>query len=104
MPAEEPGDGLLTLVQRATTRIVIAAPYIKSHALRRLISAFPLSVTDFVCVTRWRPEDIAAGVCDLEILDDVLAVNGGMLLVHPHLHAKYYSAGDQCLVGSANVT
>jgi hypothetical protein len=26
------------------------------------------------------------------------------LLVHPHLHAKYYRAAGQCLVGSANLT
>lgn len=98
------GDGVLELVQRATTRVVVAAPYIKSHTLRRLIAAIPKTVTTFICVTRWLPEDIASGVCDLEILDDTLAVNGGVLLVHPRLHAKYYAGGDRCLVGSANVT
>jgi hypothetical protein len=99
-----PGGGLLELVQGASTRLVVAAPYIKSPALRRLISALPESITSFLCVTRWLPEDIASGVCDLEILDDVSCVKGGVLLVHPHLHAKYYAAGAQCLVGSANLT
>lgn len=99
-----PGSGVLELVEGATTRLVVAAPYIKSHALRRLISVLPKSVTSFLCVTRWLPEDIASGVCDLEILDDVSGVKGGMLLVHPHLHAKYYAAGTRCLVGSANLT
>jgi phosphatidylserine/phosphatidylglycerophosphate/cardiolipin synthase-like enzyme len=104
MSVVHPGDGLLELVRSATTRIVVAAPYIKSRTLRRLISVLPNSVTTFICVTRWLPEDIASGVCDLEIFDDVLSMKGGVLLVYPHLHAKYYAAGARCLVGSANLT
>lgn len=104
MSVLHPGDGVLELVQRATTRLVVVAPYIKAPTLRRLIAAFPKTLTQFICVTRWLPEDIASGGCDLEILDDVGVVNGGVLLVHPHLHAKYYAAGDRCLVGSANLT
>ncbi len=95
---------MLELVRRTTTRCVVVAPYIKSHTLRRLIGALPESVTKFICVTRWLPEDIASGVCDLEILDDVATVRGGALLVHPRLHAKYYAGGARCLVGSANLT
>ena len=56
------------------------------------------------CVTRWRPEDIASGVCDLEILDQLSKRPGSTLLVHPHLHAKFFAADDLCLVGSANLT
>jgi hypothetical protein len=104
MSVLSPGDGVLELVQRATTRVVVAAPYIKSHTLRRLIAALPKGVTTFICVTRWLPEDIASGACDLEILDDIAAANGGVLLVHPRLHAKYYAGGERCLVGSANLT
>jgi hypothetical protein len=104
MPVVLPGDSVLELVQGATTRLVVAAPYIKSPALRRLISALPDSVTSFLCVTRWLPEDIASGVCDLEIFEDMSSVQGGVLLVHPHLHAKYYAIEGRCLVGSANVT
>lgn len=29
---------------------------------------------------------------------------GSTLLVHPHLHAKFFAADDLCLVGSANLT
>ncbi|MDA7981105.1 MAG: phospholipase D family protein [Pirellulales bacterium] len=95
---------MLDLLRGATGRIVIVAPYIKSPALRRLLAAVPDTVTERVCVTRWLPEDIASGVCDLEILDDIMRLNGGRLLVQPHLHAKYYSNGAQALVGSANLT
>jgi len=104
MAVVHPGDSLLELAQGATTRLVVAAPYIKSFTLRRLIVALPPSITSFLCVTRWLPEDIACGVCDLEIFDDVSGVSGGVLLVHPHLHAKCYGDGARYLVGSANVT
>ena len=72
--------------------------------IRRLLKTIPDTVSEFACITRWLPEDIVSGVCDLEIFDDVTLAKGGRLLVHPHLHAKYYSNGQRTLVGSANVT
>ncbi|MEW5424016.1 phospholipase D family protein [Amorphus sp. 3PC139-8] len=99
-----PGVGILELIRAANDRVVIAAPYIKSPTLRRLLDAVPETVSECACVTRWLPEDIASGVCDLEILDDIAGARGGRLLVHPHLHAKYYSNGRDSLVGSANLT
>ena len=104
MAAVLPGDGILELVRTANDRVVIAAPYIKSPTLRRLLDAVPETVSECICVTRWLPGDIASGVCDLEILDDIAGTRGGRLLVHPHLHAKYYSNDRDCLVGSANLT
>lgn len=99
-----PGDSVLDLMRSATDSVFIAAPYIKFPTLRKLIAAIPDSVTQLTCVTRWLPEDIAAGVCDIEIFNDVTSKHGGRLLVHPHLHAKYYHSGERCLVGSANLT
>ena len=99
-----PGDGVLELVRTATDRVVIAAPFIKSPTLRRILDAVPETVSECICVTRWLPEDILTGVCDLEILENIAGARGGHLLVHPHLHAKYYSNGRDSLVGSANLT
>ena len=104
MPVVFPGDAVLELMQNTTSRVVIVAPYIKSATIRRLLGKIPDTVSECACITRWLPEDIASGVCDLEILDDVRQVNGGRLLIHPHLHAKYYSNGQRTLVGSANLT
>ena len=104
MTVVSPGDAVVELVQNATDRLVIVAPYIKSATIRRLLASIPDTVSKVTCITRWLPEDIASGVCDLEIFDDILNVQGGRLLVHPHLHAKYYSNGQQTLVGSANLT
>ncbi len=99
-----PGDAVLELMQNAASRVVIAAPYIKSETIRRLLKTLPDTVAECTCITRWLPEDIVSGVCDLEIFDDITQVKGGRLLVHPHLHAKYYSNGERTLVGSANLT
>lgn len=99
-----PSDAVSQLMRSASGVVLVAAPYIKSPTLRRLIADLPDAVTGLICITRWLPEDIAAGVCDLEILEDVTSRPNGKLLVHPHLHAKYYRAADRCLVGSANLT
>ena len=99
-----PGDAVLSLIENAADRIVIAAPYIKSATIRQLLKAVPEPVSEISCITRWLPEDIASGVCDLEIFDDVMQIRGGRLFVHPHLHAKYYSNSKEALVGSANLT
>lgn len=99
-----PGEAVVELVENASDRLVIVAPYIKSATIRRLLTSVPGTVAELTCITRWLPGDIASGVCDLEIFNDILNVRGGRLLVHPHLHAKYYSNGRQTLVGSANLT
>jgi hypothetical protein len=97
------GERLLSILSRAETSVRIAAPFIKSHSLERALLAVPEDVK-VTCVTRWRPEDIASGVCDLEILDQLRERKGSTLLVHPHLHAKFFAADESCLVGSANLT
>ena len=99
-----PGDGVVELIRCASERIIFAAPYIKTPTIIRLLENVPNRVQEFICITRWMPEDIASGVCDLEIYDEIRKVRGGCLMVHPHLHAKYYSNGQYCLVGSANLT
>src|SRR4051812_9117992 len=104
MTVAVPGVALSELMRSAAGTGLIVGPYIKSHPTRKLTAELPRPATGLICVTRWLPEDIAAGVCDLEIYDDVTAVPGGKLLVHPHLHAKYYRAASRCIVGSANLT
>ncbi len=99
-----PGETVVNLMRSASDDVLIAAPYIKSHALRRIIEILPNRVSQFRCVTRWLPKDIASGVCDIEIYDDVSNLTSGTLLVHPYLHAKYYRTANRCLIGSANVT
>lgn len=87
----------------AVTQVFIVAPYIKSGTLRRLLGKIATSAS-LICITRWLPEDIASGVCDLEIFEDISGRAGSQLLVQPHLHAKYYRGDRRCLVGSSNLT
>ena len=103
MPVIDPGVGVLEIVRSAKKRILLVAPFIKSHTLEKLIYEKPESVSDFICVTRWLPEDIASGVCDIEIFDQLVDCEG-VLYVHPNLHAKIYSNESQFLIGSANLT
>lgn len=79
------------------------APFVKDPVLRRLLAVTPSS-TPVRIVTRWLPQEIAAGVSDIEIWDAVVSRPGTDLFLRPDLHAKYYRADDRCLVGSANLT
>ncbi|MCY3869111.1 MAG: phospholipase D family protein [Gemmatimonadetes bacterium] len=98
------GADLLNIIRSAKDSLFLAAPYIKITTLQKVVDEISSNSISLTCVTRWLPEDIAAGACDLEILDVIEGFPGGKLLVHPHLHAKYYRGDSRCLVGSANLT
>lgn len=98
-----PGDDLKALCAAAQTEVLLAAPFIKTTVLETLIQDVP-SVTAVTVVTRWYPEEIAAGASDLEVWDVIEGQERGRLLLHQHLHAKYYRAGERALIGSANLT
>ena len=98
------GDSVLNVVRAASEDLLFVAPYIKMAALQRVIDSVQSDNVSLTCVTRWLPEDIAAGVCDLDIFEQISNYSDGKLLIHPHLHAKYYRADHRCLIGSANLT
>lgn len=98
------GSQLLNLVSSAKERVVLVAPFIKTGALRRVLGEISEPNISIDCVTRWLPEDIVDGVCDLEIFDLLAERANTRLWRHPNLHAKYYRGDQSCLVGSANLT
>lgn len=98
------GEKLLELFAGATREVVIVAPFVKRAALARLLAAIPTKIRTITCVTRWRPEEVAAGVSDLDVFDLLKAQPAARLHIHPLLHAKLFRADDRCLIGSANVT
>lgn len=101
--AEAIGGCLLALACQARVELVLVAPYIKASALARVLGSCPANVAIKV-VTRWRIEEIALGVSDLEVWP-LLRDRGAGLWLHPNLHAKYYRAdATQTLIGSANLT
>ena len=69
-------------------QMVIAAPYMKEEALSRLLDLVP-DTSSIICVTRWSPNDIVAGVSDIACRR-VVTERGGMFRLHSSLHAKYY--------------
>ena len=99
-----PGEAVLELCASAQSEVLLVAPFMKSAAMNRLLEAIPPYVQKVRCVTRWRPEEIVAGVSDLEVLDLIEQRVGATLFVHPYLHAKYFRADRRALVGSANIT
>ena len=96
---DRPWDALEGLALGAE-QVLIAAPYIKEEALRRLLDLTSSDAT-VMCVTRWQRNDIAAGASDLSCRTLVTS-RGGRFLLHQRLHAKYYRFDDDILVGSAN--
>lgn len=81
----------------------MAAPFIKSGALARILQVLPQQ-TSLVVYTRWRLDELASGVSDLDCFQQIRAHPNARMLLCPRLHAKAYLAGDAGLVGSANLT
>ena len=104
MEAGFPGDSLLKLIEGFDDEVFLVAPYVKIRALERILNSISDPAASFTLISRWLPEDIASGVCDIEIFDILAARPGARFLVNSQLHAKYYRVGNECLVGSANVT
>lgn len=97
------GDLLVQHVARATTSVLLCAPFIKSGVAKRLLAAIRPDVPVEI-VTRWHAEEVAAGVSDLAIFDLATARPGTTLRLLDNLHAKLYFADDALLAGSANLT
>ncbi len=96
-------DDLQELISTAERELVLVAPFVKALVLERLLDQVPGRVT-VTCITRWRPEEVAVGVSDLEVFDIIVGRANSTLLLWPRLHAKYFRADSRCLVGSANLT
>lgn len=97
------GNRMVEAAGRATDSVVLVAPFVKAHALSRVLEALPARISVKV-VTRWIPEEIAAGVSDLEAWELLRCRESATLSLYPSLHAKYFRFDGQVLVGSANLT
>ena len=95
------GERLLDLIREAQ-HLTVVAPFIKIDALKNVFDVLSPDASIRV-YTRWRADEVAAGVSDLDVLD-LVAERDGELLLHPLLHAKAYVTECVALAGSANVT
>lgn len=98
------GEILTTLCKHAKKEVFLAAPFIKTNSLKRILVSIPVEIDTITIVTRWIPSEIASGVSDLEVFDLLKSRPNTKLLLHPCLHAKYYRVDNRCLIGSANIT
>lgn len=98
-----PGDRLLELCKCAEREVLLVAPFVKINVLEKLLSATAEYVSVH-CITRWRPDEIVAGVSDLEVWPLLKERKGARLSLRPDLHAKFYRTENNCLLGSANLT
>lgn len=96
------GADLLDLCGRARGFLVLCAPFVKRGVIERVLAHTQEGVS-VELFTRWRPEEVAAGVSDTGVLELLESRNGSVHLCD-RLHAKFYRADDVALVGSANLT
>lgn len=87
----------------AGEQVVLVAPFIKRPTLLRLLQHLPAS-TPLLCVTRWRVEELACGVSDLDVWQDLAERGNARLILIRELHAKYFRFDSNVLVGSCNIT
>ena len=97
------GLKLLTAAGLCREQAILVAPFIKSSVSERLLHALAPEVAVTI-YTRWRPEEVAAGVSDLEVFDQVCLRRNTELRLCDALHAKLYRFDDRVLIGSANLT
>jgi hypothetical protein len=96
------GDAVIAAAHAAEDRAVLCAPFVKSGALEPVLRALDPAV-GIVLFTRWRPDEVAAGVSDTAALT-LIEGRGGRVFLREPLHAKAFIFDDIALVGSANLT
>lgn len=95
------GERVISLIQNGK-KITIVSPFITRSGLAPLLKNIS-GDAHIILYTRWRADEVAAGVSDPEILKDLRAFD--TVYLHPTLHAKaYISEGIGALVGSSNTT
>ena len=99
---EDLGGLVAEVFQRAASVVFICAPFVKEDPLRRLLDPLDSSVS-ILLFTRWRPDEVAAGVSDTGVLP-LIKARGGAVHLCERLHAKLFRADGRALVGSANLT
>ena len=103
MTSSSHGHRIRELFSTAKESVSIIAPFIKIGALCSLTEVVDPDI-HLQCVTRWLPEEVAAGVTDPTIIYELQKRGKYSLTIVDSLHAKMYIADDRCLTGSVNTT
>lgn len=97
------GDQVVQLLESAEEEVLLVAPFMKRGAVERAVGGVAPEVR-VRCFTRWRPDEVAAGVSDLEVADLMEQLASANLFLVADLHGKLYCSETVCLVTSANLT
>ena len=97
------GKNLFEEISGAHRECLLVSPFIKVGAFKRLVSDCPKSCLIRV-VTRWRLDELAGGVNDLEVWNLLCERTNFEYWLQPRLHAKYFRIDDCIYLGSANLT
>jgi hypothetical protein len=99
----EVAEAISRVLRGATRNVVLVAPFMKAGTLARLLEGIGSGV-QVECFTRWRPEEVASGVSDLEVADLIEALPQGRLFLVSNLHGKLYCGDNAAIATSANLT
>lgn len=94
---------LLHLVGNAEQRVILVAPFVKVGIVQQVVDHIANTV-EIKLFTRWKPEEIALGVSDLEVWDLLAPRENAHVFLCQNLHAKCFLSDEVALVGSANLT
>ena len=97
------GERLNLLIRAAKNEVLLCAPFIKAAVLKKLLGVVESDIPVKI-ITRWRPEEVAAGVSDLEVFEICQSRSNTQLALLDNLHAKIYLSDENALIGSANLT
>jgi PLD-like domain len=96
------GESVSALARSASKQVLLCAPFSKAAVIERLLGDIDAEV-EVELFTRWRADEVAAGVSDTAVLPLVEERGGSVFLCEP-LHAKLFRFDSRALVGSANLT
>jgi hypothetical protein len=97
------GNKLLATAKGTSSQAILVSPFITRNAFNKLLENIPHGV-EIRCFTRWRVEELAAGISDIEIWNTVRNRKNCKLFLINNLHSKYYRFDSNVFVGSANLT
>lgn len=97
------GKKLLLCAAACRNSATLVAPFIKAQVLTSLLQSLDQRV-ELKIYTRWRADEVAAGVSDLEVFELIESRPAASLRLCDALHAKLYCFDDIVLLGSANLT
>ena len=97
------GSTILEACKETKNKAILISPYVNIFALEKIIRALPNGIhIDFI--SRYLPNDVHSGVCDLAALDLLRDRGRCKIYLNPMLHAKIYIFDNVAFSGSANLT